>query len=192
MSRLASVLRKIDRVFHRILLVIAQLALVGMTVIVCVTVFYRYVLNSGIIWAEEVPRILVAMFAFIACAMGVRDGFHISLGVIYNRFPEGGAGRKVLDWITCTATFVFGLILVVYGGNLVVQLSRFTMPATKWARSVQYLSLPIAGTIIMVDSLLQLFRVISPDDLLYSEKEKEYKVVHLRDLQESGKEGEEA
>lgn len=95
----------------------------------------------------------------------------------------------VLTWLTHIATFVFGLILVVYGGNLVAQLGKFTMPATKWPRSVQYISLPIAGAVIMLDSLLHLFRVISPDDLLYSEKEVEYKVIHLRDLDEQEKEG---
>ncbi|MGI6671763.1 MAG: TRAP transporter small permease [Christensenellales bacterium] len=188
MSQFAHVLRAIDRFLHRILLILAQISLIGMTTIVCVTVFFRYVLNSGIIWAEEVPRTLVAMFAFIACAMGVRDGFHISLGVIYNRFPEGGKGRMVLDWLTHIATFIFGLILVVYGGNLVSQLSKFTMAATKWPRSVQYISLPIAGVMIMFDSLLHLFGVLSPDDLLYSEKEPEYKVIHMRDIEEPEKE----
>ncbi|MDD2428566.1 MAG: TRAP transporter small permease [Eubacteriales bacterium] len=181
MAKLADIIRKIDRGMHRILLIIAQLSLIGMVTIVCVTVFYRYVLNSGIIWAEEVPRTLVALFAFIACAMGVRDGFHISLGIIYNRFPEGGKGRMIFNWVTHISTFVFGLILLIYGGNLVTKLAKFTMPATKWPRSVQYISLPIAGFAIMVDSLLHMFRVISPDDLIYSEKEKEYKVLHLHE-----------
>ena len=184
------IIRKIDRGMHRILLIIAQLSLIGMVTIVCVTVFYRYVLNSGIIWAEEVPRTLVAMFAFIACAMGVRDGFHISLGIIYNRFPEGGKGRKLLNRVTHISTLVFGLILLVYGGNLVLQLAKFTMPATKWPRSVQYISLPIAGFAIVVDSLLHMFHVISPDDLIYSEKEKEYKVIHLHEKKAPAKEGE--
>jgi len=189
MSQFSSIILKIDRFLHRILLVIAQLSLIGMTALICVTVFFRFVLNSGIIWAEEVPRTLVAMFAFLACAMGVRDDFHISLGIVYNRFPEGGKGRLVFDWIRHISTFIFGLILLMYGSNLVSQLGRFTMPATKWPRSVQYISLPIAGIMIMLDSLLRLFRLIGPDDLLYSEREKEYKVKHLKDMREQEKEG---
>ena len=65
MSQFGHILQTIDRFLHRILLVVAQLALIGMTTIVCVTVFYRYVLNSGIIWAEEVPRLLDSVYTRI-------------------------------------------------------------------------------------------------------------------------------
>jgi TRAP-type transport system small permease protein len=176
----AGILRAIDTFVHRILLVIAQVALFGMIAIVCVTVFCRYVLNTGIIWAEEVPRTLVALFAFIACAMGVRDHLHISVGFFYRRFKVGGAGRRFLDAVFNLSTFASGAIMAVYGWNLCVQLHRFTMAATGMPRSVQYISMPIAGTIIMYDSLLFLFGVLKEDDLLFSEKEEELEVIHVR------------
>jgi TRAP-type C4-dicarboxylate transport system permease small subunit len=179
MHKIAEILRAIDTVIHRILLVIAQVALFGMIAIVCVTVFCRYVLNTGIIWAEEVPRTLVALFAFIACAMGVRDHLHIGINFFYNRFKVGGAGRKVLDIIFNILTFACGAIMTVYGWNLCVQLFRFTMAATGFPRSVQYISMPIAGSIIMYDSLLFLFGVLKEDSRLYSEKEEELHVIHV-------------
>ncbi len=178
MGKIASGLRAADRVIHRVLLIIAQIALFGMIAIVCVTVFCRYVLNTGIIWAEEVPRTLVALFAFIACAMGVRDHLHIGINFFYTRFRVGGAGRRVLDIIFNVLTFACGFIMTVWGWNLCVQLFRFTMAATGFPRSVQYISMPIAGTVIMFDSLLFLFGVLKEDDLLYSEKEKELHVIH--------------
>jgi TRAP-type C4-dicarboxylate transport system permease small subunit len=70
--------------------------------------------------------------------------------------------------------------MTVYGWNLCIQLFRFTMPATGFPRSVQYMSMPLAGGIIMYDSLLFLFGVLKEDDLLYSEKEEELSVIHLR------------
>ncbi len=185
--KFAGILRGIDRVIHKILLVVAQVALFGMIAIVCVTVFYRYVLNTGIIWAEEVPRTLVALFAFIACAMGVRDHLHISIGFFYNRFKVGGTGRKILDIIYNLSTFACGAIMTFYGWNLCRQLWRFTMAATGLPRTVQYISMPIAGTIIMYDSLLFLFGVLKEDDLLYSEKEEELHVIHLKKGDEAKK-----
>ena len=178
--KFAEILRGIDKVIHRILLIIAQVALFAMITIVCVTVFYRYVLNRGIIWAEETPRTLVALFAFIACAMGVRDHLHIGVGFFYNRFKAGGRARKVLDKIGNLATFASGGIMAYYGLNLCTQLWRFTMPATGFPRTVQYISMPIAGTIIMFDSLLFLFGVLAEDDHLYTEKEQELEVIHLK------------
>jgi TRAP-type C4-dicarboxylate transport system permease small subunit len=191
MGKFAGTLRAVDTFVHRILLVIAQVALFAMIAIVCVTVFNRYVLNSGIIWAEEVPRTLVALFAFIACAMGVRDHLHIGLGFFYRRFPAGGKGRKVLDVVINLSTFACGAIMVIYGWNLCVQLWRFTMPATGFPRTVQYISMPISGSIIMYDSLLFLFGVLKEDELLYSEKEEELQVIHLKKHHEDEKRGNE-
>jgi TRAP-type transport system small permease protein len=176
--KFTGVLRSVDTAVHKVLLVIAQIALFGMIAIVCVTVFCRYVLNTGIVWAEEVPRTLVALFAFIACAMGVRDHLHIGVGFLYNRFKVGGAGRRVLDVVFNVSTFACGGIMAVYGWNLCAQLWRFTMAATGMPRAVQYISMPIAGIIIMYDSLLFLFGVLKEGDRLFSEKEEEYEVIH--------------
>lgn len=189
MQTAAQVLRTIDTIIHRILLIIAQLALAAMIAIVCVTVYYRFVLNSGIIWAEEVPRTLVALFAFIACAMGVRDQLHIGIGVIYERFPKGGKMRKGLDILAYLATFLVGYIMFTYGWRLCAQLGRFKMSATGLPRSVQYISMPISGFVIMYDSLLYLLGVLNKDDLLYSEKEPELEVLHINKDNESLKGG---
>jgi TRAP-type C4-dicarboxylate transport system permease small subunit len=180
MGGIPKFLLAVDRAIHRVLLIIAQTALFGMIAIVCVTVFCRYVLNTGIIWAEEVPRTLVALFAFIACAMGVRDHLHIGVNVVYSRLKLGGPGRRILDAAFNLLIFACGAIMTVYGLNLCIQLFRFTMPATGFPRSVQYMSMPLAGGIIMYDSLLFLFGVLKEDDLLYSEKEEELSVIHLR------------
>lgn len=179
MQKVAPILRTIDTGVHKILLVIAQVALAAMITIVCLTVYLRYVLNDGIIWAEEVPRTLVALFAFIACAMGVRDQMHIGIGVLYNRFPKGGKARHAMDIFNYAATLIAGCIMLYYGWNLCNELGRFTMPATEWPRWVQYISMPIAGTIMIYDSLLFMLGVITEDDKLYSEKEQEYQVLHL-------------
>lgn len=179
MQKPVEILLTIDTFIHKILLAIAQVALFAMIGIVCVTVFYRYVLNSGIIWAEEVPRTLVALFAFIACAMGVRDRMHIGIGFFYNRFKENGKGRRILDLIINLSLLASGFIMLFYGWNLCAKLARSTMPATGFPRWVQYISLPIAGAIIMYDSILFLFGVIKEDNLLYSEKEAELEVIHV-------------
>ncbi len=179
----------VDTFIHKILLIVAQIALFAMIAIVCTTVFYRYVLNDGIIWAEEIPRLLVAFFAFIACAMGVRDHLHIGIGFFYNRFPEHGTGRKVLDLLVNIALLISGFIMLYYGWNLCAKVGKFTMPATGLPRWVQYISMPIAGAIIMYDAVLFMFGVIKEDNLLYSEKEVAYTVVHLEKHQGGKKKG---
>ena len=168
MPSVARVLRAIDTIIHKILLIIAQLGLAAMITIVCMTVYYRFILNTGIIWAEEVPRTLVALFAFIACAMGVRDQLHIGIGVIYERFPKGGKVRKVLDTLAYLSTMAVGYIMLVHGWRLCVQLGRFKMSATGLPRSVS--TFPYRLPAPSLCTTPPLLGVLNDEHLLYSKR----------------------
>ena len=82
--------KKINTGVHKVMLVLSEIALALMIVIVFITVVLRYCFNTGIGWAEEVPRLLVNFFAFCACAIGVRDHLHISVNIFYNLFAKDG------------------------------------------------------------------------------------------------------
>lgn len=160
---------------HKILLTIAQIAVVIMLCTVFMNVVLRFCFNSGITWAEEVPRLLVVLFSFLACAIGVRDHMHISVTLIYNRFSVGSAVRKVMDFLVDLSTLVCGLILMYYGIMFIVRLRPGHLPMTGWPTWIQYVPAPIGGFLMTFDSLLFIFRILDPDDLLYSEKEIDYK-----------------
>lgn len=105
----ASALVRLNHITHRIVLFIAQASILAMVAIVTLTVILRYCFNTGLSWAEEVPRLLVTVFAFIACAIGVRDHMHVAVNAIYNKFPVGGTGRKALDNLTDIVVLLCGL-----------------------------------------------------------------------------------
>ncbi|MFA6689443.1 MAG: TRAP transporter small permease [Sphaerochaetaceae bacterium] len=159
---------------HRVLLTIAQLAVIAMLVIVFANVILRFVFNTGVKWVEEVPGLLVTLFTFIACAIGVRDHMHISVSLLYNRFPKGGRMRRFMDILVDVSTFVCGFILFYYGIQFMVKLRPGILPMTGWPTWVQYVPAPMGGFIMMFDSILFLTGVLRPDDLLYSEPEVDY------------------
>ena len=64
-SPICQLLVKIDRILHNVMLFFSQLALIAMIIIVTMTVVMRYCFNTGISWAEEVPRLLILVFALI-------------------------------------------------------------------------------------------------------------------------------
>ena len=66
---MAQFLRTINKWTHRVFLVIGEVSLAAMIIVVTLTVVLRYCFNTGIGWAEEVPRLLVTLFTFLACAM---------------------------------------------------------------------------------------------------------------------------
>ncbi len=166
----------IDHGIQKVVLLIAQVALCSLVLLVTANVVLRYAFGMGIKWSEEVPSTLVALFAFLACAMGVRDHLHVAVSVIYNRFPEGGKGRKVLDILTDLCSLLVGLFMLYYGYQYFAKMRQFPnnkLPMTGWPRWVQYFSVPIAGLVITYDSLLFLFGVIKPDDKIFSDTEED-------------------
>jgi len=169
---MAEILRKIDRVLHMILLRIAQVAMLALVVIVTYTVIARFVFNTGNSWAEELPRILVALFAFLACEMGVRDHLHTGVGVVYNRLPEGGKARKVLDFLTDLCALLVGIFMLKVGFDYCLSLAAKggTLPMTKWPVWIQYASIPVAGLFMCFDSILFMTGVLKQDDTIFSDK----------------------
>ncbi len=162
---------------HRIVLWIAQLSLIVMLCTVFVNVVLRFCFNSGIAWAEEVPGLLVTLFTFIACAIGVRDHLHIAVNLVYDRLKKGGKGRKVFDELTNIVTLICGIVFISGGWQIMTKLMKRTgkLPMTGWPTWIQYIPLVVGGFIMIFDSVLFILKLIDPDDLLYSEKEIDYK-----------------
>ena len=170
---LCALLVKVNHLVHRIMLIIATLSILAMIVIVTMTVVMRYCFNTGLSWAEEVPRLLVTVFAFMACAIGVRDHMHVSVDAIYNRFPVGSGARRFMDVLTDVAMLLVGVFMLWIGGQRTMKLFNLTgtLPITGISTAWQYLPIPVAGFVMTFDSILFLTGVIKKDDLLYSEPE---------------------
>lgn len=168
-----ALLVKINHIVHRIMLLIAQISILAMIAIVTLTVVLRYCFNTGLSWAEEVPRLLVTVFAFISCAIGVRDHMHVSVNALYNRFPVGGKARKVMDVAVDVVTLLCGLFMLISGGQRTMKLFGLTgkLPITGINTAWQYLPIPVAGFVMTFDSILFLLGILKPDDLMYSEPE---------------------
>lgn len=160
---------------HKIILAVAEIAEIAMLAILFFTVVLRYCFNTGIGWAEEVPRLMVILFSFIACAVGVRDHLHVSVTVIYSRLRSNKA-KRALDILSDVSTLICGLILLVYGYRYTTRLMAVTgkLPMTGLPTWVQYLPAPLAGFVMVFDSVLFLTGILNPSDLLYSEKEVDY------------------
>ena len=163
----------LDHLLHKVMLIIAELSILAMIVIVTLTVVLRYCFNTGLSWAEEVPRLLVTVFAFMSCAIGVRDHMHVAVDAIYNRFPKGGKMRKFMLILADVCVLLCGVFMLVSGYQRTTKLFSLpgVMPITGISVAWQYLPIPVAGFIMTFDSILFLTGVLDPSDLLYSEPE---------------------
>lgn len=173
---MVSFLRKLNRWTHKVFLLIAEVSLIAMVIIVTMTVVLRYAFSTGIGWAEEVPRLLVTLFAFIAMAMGVRDHAHIGVSIIYNLFPKNGKMRRFMEILGDVVVLLCGLFMLYFGARRCIQMISMPgkLPMTGLSTWVQYLPIPLAGFVISFDSILFLTGVLKNDDRLYSEPDVDY------------------
>jgi len=135
----------------------AMVLLVGMAIVIIINVFMRYVLNTGLRWGEEVAKLLMVWFTFIAMAVGVKQGLHISLHLLPKNLPE--KLEKSLTFLKDIITLIIAGVFFIYGIKLVQFTSRSIMPATEWPSSILYLILPIAAVLIASEALMDILNI---------------------------------
>ena len=148
---------RIINTIHISSIYLAMVLLVGMAIIIVINVFMRYVLNTGVRWAEEVAKLLMVWFTFIGMAMGVKQGLHISIHILPKNLP--GQLEKFLVFLKNSITLVIAIVFLIYGIKLVEFTSRSIMPATEWPSSILYLILPISSILIMSEALMDIFHI---------------------------------
>jgi len=136
---------------------LAMTLLVGMAIVIIINVFMRYVLNSGLRWGEEVAKLFMVWFTFIAMAVGVKQGLHISLHLLPKRLPAWL--KTILDLLKDVITLIIAVVFMIYGIKLVQFTSTSIMPATEWPSSILYMILPLAAVLIASEALMDIFKI---------------------------------
>lgn len=79
-------------------------------VLVLLQVFFRYVLNESLFWAEELVRGLMVWGVMVSSALVAGSRGHIRVEVLELILPP--AGRKVVMWIADALTIAFSVLLL--------------------------------------------------------------------------------
>lgn len=79
-------------------------------VLVLLQVFFRYVLNESLFWAEELVRGLMVWGVMVSSALVAGSRGHIRVEVLELILPP--AGRKVVVWIADALTIAFSVLLL--------------------------------------------------------------------------------
>ncbi len=135
-------------------MIVSKLLLLGMVGIICVSVFMRYVLNTGIRWSDEVAMLFMVWAGFVSIAYGVQQKLHISVEVFYSKMSE--KLQLICTKFIHAFTSFFGIVVCVYGVKLMQSTMNNVMTATKWPAATLYAALPICGILIAYFSFADL------------------------------------
>lgn len=131
-----------------IFMIISKCLLVIMTVIICVAVFFRHVLNSGLSWTDEVSLLFMMWFGFIAVSYGVKEDLHISVELFYNMFPK--KLKFIVYKFNLLVTAILGCVLAFYAYGLMQTTMTNYMTATGWPTALRYAPVGICGVFMAI------------------------------------------
>ena len=134
--------------------VIAQFAV--LVTVVAAAVFWRYVLNDSIVWAEELARYLFVWISFLGGGLGVGTNIHIGVDSAVALLP---ARPKLVVQIAMELLIVGFTVVLIWVGW---QFMMFGMRSEALLLPVKmghvYMAVPAGGFVMLVNVLLNVAR----------------------------------
>ncbi len=123
----------------------------AMVVVTTMGVFYRYVLNNALPWAEEADRYLFIWLSFVGASITMRHKAHIAVDLLLRYASPGWHYRLTLIAQACVLVF---LGVVVWASLPVIELTSETRAtATDIPLSWVYFAVPTGCILIAIETL---------------------------------------
>lgn len=147
-------LKKADKAVEWLQLVFCSLIMISIMCLTFCMVFYRYVLNNSIVWAEEILRYLMMWVVLVGAGLTVREDQHVSMDILQNVFKRWPKLRAIYYAFTRIVVFAFMIYLIGPTMDLITRAGNSTATSVTWLhKSVIYFSF-ICGIISVNLSLL--------------------------------------
>ena len=124
----------------------------GMSALVFLQFFTRYVLNDSFAWTEELAVYCLFPVVFIGSAMCVRRSRHIQVNILYRYLPAP-AGRVLATLVDVARTLFFGYVAWLVA-RYALAVNNEPMTTIDWNKSHVYW-LAFAGFVLMFGRSIQ-------------------------------------
>jgi TRAP-type C4-dicarboxylate transport system permease small subunit len=120
--------------------------MIAMVMLVFTNVVCRYGFGFSLIWAEEISQYLMVWVAFLGAGLALRQGRHVAVELLQDRFPE--RGRVILRGAVAALCLAF-LIGVAWLGVEFAWFARdMETPVLNIALAIPYAAVPV-GMLLM-------------------------------------------
>tara|TARA_R110002020_G_scaffold70100_26_gene182030 strand:+ start:2262 stop:2795 length:534 start_codon:yes stop_codon:yes gene_type:complete len=149
-----TVLKFIDRKSEIYLL---TAILVTISVVLLVQVFMRYVINSPLVWAEELARYLLVWCTMIGSSLAVRESRHIVIDFAPVLFGPRSIGLFRL--VSLTGILVFCGVIIFYSLPFVQRVQEMNQlsPSLEIPMWWVYLALPVGAAASSLRAVQQIY-----------------------------------
>jgi TRAP-type C4-dicarboxylate transport system permease small subunit len=119
-----------------------------MTVLVFLTVIYRYILLAPISWGEEMSRFLFIALCIFGAAIAMKERAHFVITLLTDKFPV--LLRTWLEVGVALATSLLLSVVIFKGWGLVLLNRNQDSPALGVNMSLPYAAIPLGATLMLI------------------------------------------
>jgi TRAP-type C4-dicarboxylate transport system permease small subunit len=155
-----------QRIFSRLISVIewwAMFLLVLMVVLVCLGVFFRYVLDASLAWYDEFASYVLVWLTFYGAVAASYHQRHIRFETVMDRLMP--RTRKRFAIVAELFVLAFQFVLFYYGWLLTRKMGDETAVSLVWVKmGWVYSVLPITGGLMLLISLQRLLALVGGNE----------------------------
>lgn len=140
-ERLSDIINKFSKAF-----ILAVMAI--MVFVISLQVFCRYVLNSALLWPEELTVFLMSWMTFIGAAIALRGWEHIGIDFFVRKLST--KMRDIINLVVRFLVLIFVVFLLVTGINLVTTSSHMISDALRISLIWPRLSVPVGAAFMLI------------------------------------------
>ena len=134
--------------------------LAGLVIIVCLGVFFRYVLNSSLTWYDEFASYMLVWLTFYGTVVADYQRRHIGFELLVDKLAP--PARKVVDVVAELAVLGFQFVLFYYGWILMAKMGDETAISLPWVKVAWITSvLPVTGGLLLLISIWRMIGLLS-------------------------------
>jgi TRAP-type C4-dicarboxylate transport system permease small subunit len=151
-------------------IVISGVAMVAITIMIPVGVFFRYVLNAALSWPEPASTVMMVAFSFLGGAAVYRAKVHVAVEALLNAVSK--ETRKFMVWGVDLCMATIALFMLGYGVHLCVVTWPNTIAEFPWLSvGITYLPIPAAGALTLLFLIEKVWLGDPPQtDVMYSDQ----------------------
>jgi TRAP-type C4-dicarboxylate transport system permease small subunit len=130
---------------------VAVTLLTAMVAVTALGVFFRYVLNAALPWAEEADRYLFIWLSFVGASITMRRKAHIAVDILVRFVKPAFREWAALIAQGCVLAF---LVVVIRASQPVIEVTSHTRAtATDIPMSWVYLAVPVGCILIGIETV---------------------------------------
>lgn len=142
------------RILRHALEAVTAFVVASYAMIICLQNFYRFVLNSSLVWSEEVVRYGLLWGVMLGAAVASDRGAHVALDPL--RGSVSPAAYRIIAWVSGLLVITFCAVVGWYGWQYVSRLWMMSSPATQIPMYYVFISIPVGCALMALFTIVHL------------------------------------